>query len=155
MLQNLRAVLIIQIHLPIQPQIPIRECLIAVQVKRLPKFLFPKLQTSRVPIVESEKQELFLETPIFESASKDSYLVGTHYRGAKVTILDVTTVPNSLGGTTDWYKIEVTSYGSSMAPDKYGENGKDPGSGDVGWVNSYPEVYENNRKVRRTLIDFD
>lgn len=95
------------------------------------------------------------DTNLRESASKDSYLVGTHYRGAKVTILDVTTVPNSLGGTTDWYKIEVTSYGSSMAPDKYGENGKDPGSGDVGWVNSYPEVYENNRKVRRTLIDFD
>jgi len=90
-----------------------------------------------------------------ESASKDSSWIGTHYRGAKVTILDVTTVPNSLGGTTDWYQIEVTAYGNSMDPSKYGEYGKDPESGDVGWVNSYPEVYEGNRKVRRTSIDFD
>jgi ribosomal protein L40E len=90
-----------------------------------------------------------------ETASKDSSWIGTHYKGARVTILDVTTVPNSLGGTTDWYKIEVTAYGNSMAPDKYGEYGKDPESADVGWVNSYPEVFEGNRKVRRTLIDFD
>jgi hypothetical protein len=56
---------------------------------------------------------------------------------------------------TDWYKIEVTSYGNSMDPAKYGEYGKDPGSGDVGWINSYPEVFEGNRRVRRTSIDFD
>lgn len=90
-----------------------------------------------------------------EAASKDSYLAGTQYRGAKITILDVKTVPNSLGGTTDWYKIEVTAYGSSMDPGKFGQSGKDPGSEDVGWVNSYPEVYEGNRKIRVTLIDFD
>jgi hypothetical protein len=96
-----------------------------------------------------------MDANLRQSASKDSYLIGTHYRGAKVTILDVTTVPNSLGSTTDWYKIEVTAFGNSMDPSKYGEYGKDLGSGDTGWVNSYPEVYEGNRKVRRTLVDFD
>ena len=88
-----------------------------------------------------------------ESASKDSSWVGTHYRGASIKILDVATVPSSYGGTTDWFKIEVVSYGNSMDPAKYGQYGKDDGSEDVGWVNSYPEVYEGNRKVRRQLVN--
>lgn len=89
-----------------------------------------------------------------ETANKDSYKLGTHYRGARIKILDVETVPNSLGGTTDWFKIEVTSYGESMDANNYGQS-KDPGSEDVGWINSYPEIYENYRKTRVAIVDFD
>jgi ribosomal protein L40E len=120
-----------------------------------------RVQVSKTPNHSSSDSRigktgtLNMDTNIRESASKDSSWMGTHYRGAKVTILDVVSVPSSLGGMTDWYKVEVTSYGNSMDPNKYGEYGKDSGSEDVGWVNSYPEVYEGNRKVRRTLISFD
>ncbi len=95
-----------------------------------------------------------MDSNLRESASKDSSWIGTHYRGAEIKVLDVATVPSTYGGTTDWFKIEVTSYGNSMDPAKYGQYGKDEGSEDVGWVNSYPEVYEGNRKVRRPLVSF-
>lgn len=98
---------------------------------------------------------LNMDSNLRELPSKDSAWMGTHYRSARVKVLDVATVPNSLGGTTDWFKIEVTSYGNSMDPNKYGQSGKDEGSGDFGWVNSYPEVYEGSRRVRRTLVNFD
>lgn len=98
---------------------------------------------------------LAVDANLRERANKDSYLLGTHYRGAKVKILDVTTVTNSNGSTTDWYKIEVTSYGNSMDPNKYGQSGKDPDSEDVGWVNSYPQVYEGTRSTRINLVELD
>jgi predicted amidophosphoribosyltransferase len=98
---------------------------------------------------------LNIDSNLRETAGKDSNWVGTHYRGARIKILDVEIVTNANGSTTDWFKIEVISYGNSMDPNKYGDSGKDAGSEDVGWVNSYPEVYEDSRKKRVILISLD
>ncbi|MFN0141498.1 MAG: hypothetical protein ACKVQW_15605 [Pyrinomonadaceae bacterium] len=99
---------------------------------------------------------LTTDSNIREFADPNSSKLGTHYRGAKVKILDVTSVFNDEGGTSVWFQIEVTQYGSSADPANAGLD-KDYGSQDVGWVNSYPYVYVDNgrRKIRTQLIRFD
>jgi uncharacterized OB-fold protein len=90
------------------------------------------------------------------SPGKDAAKVGTHYRGAGVKILDVQDVSNSDGTTSTWFKVQITSYGTSLDANNSGQS-KDPGSQDIGWVNSYPEVYSANKKskIRVMLIQFN
>lgn len=78
-------------------------------------------------------------------ANKDAEWLGTHYRGAKIEILDVDS-----SGPQDWYKIKVLSYGTSVTT---GRAGKDQNSEDVGWVNSYP--ISSDGRNRTSLVVFE
>jgi Double zinc ribbon len=98
-----------------------------------------------------KKGTLSVDTNLRKHANKDAELLGTHYAQAKVEILDV----DSTGSQT-WFKIKVLSYGKSLNPEQYGKTGKDMNSEDVGWVNSFPLTYDENKKGRRIdLIQFE
>jgi hypothetical protein len=83
-----------------------------------------------------------------------SQKVGTQYKDARVKILDITPVTDSKGNTFDWYRIQVTAYGKSMDGSN-GDQPKDPGSVDVGWIHSYPNVSLNSTEQRAYSIIFD
>ncbi len=97
---------------------------------------------------------LTTDTNLRESPDPESTWLGTHYRGARIRISDVTSVTNSEGGTSVWFRIEITSFGTSVDPNNYGKD-KDDYSQDTGWVNSFPYVYEGNRKYRTQLVKLD
>jgi hypothetical protein len=92
-----------------------------------------------------KKGTLNLDANLRKFASKDTEWLGTHYRAARIEILDVDS-----SGSQTWYKIKVLSYGTSMTT---GLNGKDPNSEDVGWVNSFP--MSRDGRTRIDLISFD
>ncbi|HEV7700271.1 MAG TPA: zinc ribbon domain-containing protein [Pyrinomonadaceae bacterium] len=91
-----------------------------------------------------------------ESADPNSAKVGTHYKGAEVKVLEVTEVPNDEGGTSIWYHVVVTSYGTSVDPNNAGLE-KDPNSVDEGWINSFPKVWDPAAKksVHKRVVTFD
>jgi hypothetical protein len=91
-----------------------------------------------------------------DSPDRTSSKVGTHYQGARVRVVDTAEAPNDEGTLSTWYRIEVTSYGTSLDPNNYGQ-GKDPGSLDEGWINSEPKVYDPVKKtqVRKRTVNFD
>jgi hypothetical protein len=80
--------------------------------------------------------------------------IGVHYQGARVKILDVQPAVDTKGNTFGWYKVQITAYGVSMDPKK-GNQGKDPGSSDVGWIHSYPNISQNNTVQRVNSVQFD
>jgi Double zinc ribbon len=82
------------------------------------------------------------------------YLTGTHFRGAKVRILDVAAAEDSKGNTYDWFKIQVTSYGESMDANNAGLE-KTTGSADVGWIHSFPKLYDRDPPYRADSIRLD
>jgi hypothetical protein len=91
-----------------------------------------------------------------ESADPTSPKVGTHYKGAKVRVLEVAEVPNDEGTTSIWYHVVVTSYGTSVDPNNAGLD-KDPASSDEGWINSNPKVWDPAKKaqVHKRTVNFD
>lgn len=84
----------------------------------------------------------------------ESQRVGTHYKDARVQILDISPVIDSKGNTYEWYKVQITAYGKSMDPSK-GDQPKDYGSQDVGWIHSYPNISQNNTEQRAYSVVFD
>jgi hypothetical protein len=103
----------------------------------------PNKQSSDFRI--GKKGTLNMDANLRKFASKDAEWLGTHYRSAKIEILDA---DNS--GSQTWYKIKVISFGTSMTT---GSSGKDPNSEDVGWVNSFP--LSNDGRTRADLISFE
>jgi hypothetical protein len=91
-----------------------------------------------------------------ESPHRTSSKMGTHYQGARIRILDTAEVPNDEGGTSTWYRVTVTSYGTSQDPNNYGL-GKNPGSADEGWMNSNPKVWDNfaRAELHKRTVDLD
>jgi hypothetical protein len=89
---------------------------------------------------------LTIDVNLREYASKDATKVGTHYRGARIRVLETAEVPNDEGSTSTWYRIEVLSYGTSMDPNNSGLD-KDPGSEDEGWINSYPKIWDASSRT--------
>ncbi len=92
-----------------------------------------------------KKGVLNLDANLRRYSNKEADWLGTHYRGARIEILDIDS-----SGSQTWYKIKIISYGTSMAT---GLNGKDPNSEDVGWVNSFP--MSRDGRTRIDLISFD
>lgn len=83
-------------------------------------------------------------------ADANAAKLGTHYRDARVEILDVADGVTKDGTTMTFFRIRVLSYGVSTEPSNYGL-GKDVGTPDEGWVNGYPVIYGH----RQDLIKFD
>jgi uncharacterized OB-fold protein len=90
----------------------------------------------------------------YPGATDSNPKIGTHYRNARVRILDVESVKDSKGNMYDWFKIQVTEYGQSADPNFAGQS-KDPGSPDVGWIHSYPNVSLNSTEERKYSVNFD
>jgi hypothetical protein len=87
-------------------------------------------------------------------ATELSIKVGTQYKDARLRILDVDTAVDSKGRMFDWYKVQITAFGKSMDP-RNGDLPKDPGSLDVGWIHSYPNISKNSTEQRINSVDFD
>ncbi len=113
------------------------------------------LANSSDPVI-GKTGTLNFDTNLREFPDKLSSKLGTHYRDARIKILEVKSVPNDEGSTSRWYKIYVTQYGVSMDPANEGKD-KDDYSQDTGWVNSYPVVWDKSLKkiIHKTLIRFD
>ena len=87
-------------------------------------------------------------------AGKDYRSDGIQYRGARVTILDVTSVLDVNGESFEWFKVQITSYGRSMDANN-GDRSKDPGSLDVGWIHSYPNISQTKSVNRVVTVNID
>lgn len=98
------------------------------------------------------------DSALREFPQKDSVRLGVHYKGASFEVLDVAeNIPNDEGGVSRWYQIKVVRYGKSVDPSNEGL-GKDPGSGDIGWVNGITYVWKGpnrDRKVKEKIILLD
>jgi hypothetical protein len=88
--------------------------------------------------------------------NRHSQKLGTHYRGARIQVLETADIRIEGGGISTWFRVRVLSYGVSMDSNNYGLD-RDPGTPDEGWVNSYPEVWDVDTRqyVRRELVAFE
>ncbi len=84
----------------------------------------------------------------------DSGKIGTHYRDARIRILDVVSVTDKDGNSFDWFKIQVLSTGTSMDANN-AHLDKNPGSQDVGWIHSTPTIYIGSSRTRGTAVRFE
>ena len=115
----------------------------------------PSATNSAADPVVGKAGTLTTDVNLRDSPDRNSQKVGTQYQGARIRILATAEAPNDEGTLSTWYRIQVTSYGTSLNPNNYGQS-KDPDSADEGWINSNPKVYDQTQKkqVHKRTVDF-
>jgi|GEM_PF-2445402 len=99
---------------------------------------------------------LSTDSNLREYPNPNSFKLGTHYRQARVRVLEIAEVQNDEGGMSTWFRVAFISYGKSVDPQN-SDYDKDPGTPDEGWVNSYPKVWDaqTNGYTRKELVVFE